>query len=132
MLNSGASLVFTIKRAAYDEVTNQRLKGAAIDKTAVNAQYLDHTAGSVILTVKAGALDTLAVGEHVLTAEFEDGSLDIPFTVSAAAVQPTATPKPVPKTGDSDHPALWLGLMLLGLIGIAALGTLAWAAKRKK
>ena len=32
--------------------------------------------------------------------------------------KPTATPKPVPKTGDSAPLALWLGLILLGLIGI--------------
>ena len=35
------------------------------------------------------------------------------------------------KTGDSDHPALWLGLMLLGLIGIAVMGTMTYSAKRK-
>lgn len=32
--------------------------------------------------------------------------------------KPTATPKPVPKTGDSAPLALWLGLIMLGLIGI--------------
>ncbi len=32
---------------------------------------------------------------------------------------PTATVQPVPKTGDSSTPALWLGLVLLGLLGIA-------------
>jgi LPXTG-motif cell wall-anchored protein len=32
---------------------------------------------------------------------------------------PTATVQPVPKTGDSSTPALWLGLALLGMLGIA-------------
>ena len=28
---------------------------------------------------------------------------------------PTNTPKPPPKTGDSGHPVLWLGLIVLGI-----------------
>ena len=47
----------------------------------------------------------------------------------APAAAPTATPKPVPKTGDTTNPALWLGLILLGLIGAA--GTV-WVAARKR
>ena len=47
---------------------------------------------------------------------------------------PTAspTPKPVPRTGDSEHPLLWAGMILIGLLGLAVIGGIAAAAKRKK
>ena len=41
-------------------------------------------------------------------------------------------PKPVPQTGDSSSPALWLGLVLLGLLGLAAIGGIAIGVKRRK
>ena len=34
-------------------------------------------------------------------------------------VTPTDTPRPVPRTGDSGNPALWISLALLGLAGLA-------------
>ena len=44
--------------------------------------------------------------------------------------KPTATPKPVPKTGDSAPVALWIGLILVGLIGFG--GAFARKVKRQK
>ena len=44
--------------------------------------------------------------------------------------KPTATPKPVPKTGDSAPVALWIGLILVGLIGFG--GAFARNVKRQK
>jgi hypothetical protein len=37
--------------------------------------------GSVIITLKALYLETLSVGEHTLTAEFEDGTATTTFKV---------------------------------------------------
>ena len=37
------------------------------------------------------------------------------------ADNPTAKPHPVPKTGDASAPLLWLGMVLLGLLGIGVL-----------
>ncbi|MBE5789534.1 MAG: LPXTG cell wall anchor domain-containing protein [Clostridiales bacterium] len=37
---------------------------------------------------------------------------------AAPTAAPTATPKPVPKTGDSANPALWIGLIVLGVLCI--------------
>ena len=64
----------------------------------------------------------------MLTANFSDGKAEAPFTIKDAARTPAPTPKPVPKTGDSAPLALWLGLILLGLIGIG--GILFWKAKK--
>ena len=37
------------------------------------------------------------------------------------STKPTNTPKPNPKTGDTSSPLLWLGMILLGLLGSATL-----------
>lgn len=49
-----------------------------------------------------------------------------------ATPAPTNTPKPqeVPKTGDTDNPIVWVGLILVGLIGIGSL-TLGKFRKKK-
>ena len=47
-------------------------------------------------------------------------------------VKPTATPKPVPKTGDSAPLALWLSLILLGLISIRLLGLTTLKQREKE
>ena len=47
------------------------------------------------------------------------------------AETPTPTPKPVPKTGDKDHPGLWILLMLIGIAGLTVIGTLKVSRKRK-
>ena len=47
------------------------------------------------------------------------------------AETPTPTPKPVPKTGDQDHPGLWILLMLIGIAGLMVIGTLKVSRKRK-
>ena len=43
-------------------------------------------------------------------------------------------PLPVPKTGDSGNPFLWAGLLLLGLLGLAAAGRMSRSRRhiRKK
>ena len=69
--------------------------------------------GSLILTLKASYLDTLSAGDHKVTVLFQDGSATASLKVNAPA------PKPVPKTGDSGNPSLWL---LMALLGISLLG----------
>ena len=56
---------------------------------------------------------------------------ETPKTTPTAAPAPTDTskPQPVPKTRDTDNPMLWVGLILIGLIGI---GGLAYGKYRKK
>ena len=108
--------------------------------------------GSVIITLNRDYLESLEAGKHTLTAEFDDGKADAHFTVIAKGEStptptptptstpeptptvkptptPTPTPKPVPKTGDSGNPALWIGLVLLGLMGIGT--EIGFRMKRK-
>ena len=48
---------------------------------------------------------------------------------AAPTSAPTPTYKPVPKTGDSANPALWLALIFLGLLGAA--GTILLKARKR-
>ena len=159
---SDGTLTFVFKRSEADESTFNRFTGLKYDgQLLTKDRHYTAMPGSVIITLDHDFLESLEVGQHILTAEFDDGLADAHFTVIAkdeptdestatptatpAATptptptptvaptptptpKPTATPKPVPKTGDSAPLALWLGLILLGLIGIG--GTLAWKAKK--
>ena len=57
-------------------------------------------------------------GDHTFVARWE--------------LSPTPTPRPVPKTGDSGEPSLWLLLVLLGFAGLAAAAALKASGKRRK
>ena len=139
---SETGLDFTIKGSPDDTGTFKKFTGLASDDSAVALSNYTASPGSVKLTLKPEWLETLAAGKHTLTADFTDGKAETFFTVKDAAPteepteaptatptpKPTATPKPVPKTGDSAPLALWLGLIIFGLIALG--GTLAWKAKK--
>ena len=75
----------------------------------------------------------------MLKVYFQDGSVEIPVKIKAAApteeptAEPTAapTPRPVPKTLDNSSPALWIGLILVGIAGLAVLTVMKASLKRK-
>ena len=92
--------------------------GKAVDK----ANYTKEK-GSVIIKLKSTFLDTLAAGEHTLTAMFDDGDdVTVKFTVAAKAAdvetktteaKTTETKKTdSPKTGDNSNIPLAFMLML--------------------
>ena len=70
---------------------------------------------------------------------FADGMVEAPLKIKAAAPTPSPTPAPTPsptphsfpKTGDNDNPVLWIGLILLGIVGLAVLGVMKASLKRK-
>ena len=79
------NLIFTFKRSRDDQSTYSLFDKALVDnhELTVNVDYTT-APGSLILTLKAAYLDTLAVGEHTLTVLFTDGRVDSRFTVSRA------------------------------------------------
>ena len=95
--------------------------------------------GSLVLTLKSSYLDTLSVGDHKVKISFADGTVETPLKIKAAAPTPSPTPAPtpsptphpVPQTSDNDNPVLWIGLILLGIVGLAVLGAMKASRKRK-
>lgn len=81
---SGKELRFTFKRTVDDDTTYKRFIGIEVNGTVVDLGNYTATAGSVKIALKPSYLETLAVSEHVLTALFDDGSVDVKFTVTAA------------------------------------------------
>ncbi len=67
-------------------------------------------------------MEKLSVGTHSVTFAYEDGEASATFTVS----------KKYPPTGDTNHPALWLLLILLGTAGIILAGVCAHTEKKKR
>ena len=133
-IGSGQNAVITVKRSTGDDRTFSLYAGAAMDGTPIASGNCDTAPGSLILTLKSFYLDSLSVGDHKLTISFQDGSADTTVKILPAASVPTPTPKPVPKTGDSANPALWLAMMLVALIGFAGLavtGTMKASRKKK-
>ena len=70
------------------------------------------SSGSTIADINASAMEKLSVGSHTVTFIYKDGMAGASFTVQ----------KKVPQTGDAGNPALWLGLIMLGITGIVLRG----------
>ena len=108
-------------------------------------------AGSVIVDLQPSYLETLAVGEHTLTAVFSDGNNPtVTFTIQEKEDTPIddeETPsdsddseqsdkkedqksdkKAAAKTGDENNPVLWIVLMA---IAVAVLGAFVLKNKNK-
>ena len=79
------------------------------------------TSGSTVADIEARAMEKLSVGTHSVTFVYEDGEASATFTVS----------KKYPPTGDMNHPALWLLLILLGTTGITLAGVRAHKEKKR-
>ncbi|MBR1675250.1 MAG: Ig-like domain-containing protein [Eubacterium sp.] len=82
---SSDSLQMTFKRSVVDSETFDHFKGILVDGKAVNASDYTAEAGSVIIKLNPSYLETLTVGEHVLTAQFDDGEdAEATFTIANA------------------------------------------------
>lgn len=105
----GIDVVLTVKGEPDDSQTYDNFTGVEMDGKDISSNKYTTAKGSLILTLKAAYLDTLATGEHKVTINFKNGSATATLNIKA----------PLPKTGDSGNPLLWLGLMLLGIAGLA-------------
>ena len=73
--------------------------------------------GSIILAFDAKTLNSLSVGEHVVTVVFDDWKDEMKLIVKAPAEEEV---KNSPVTGDSGRPVLWITLLLLSVAGTSA------------
>ena len=113
-------IIITVKRNAADNITYSMYTGASVDGNGIPAGGSSVAQGSLILTLKGSYLDTLSTGTHKVTISFKDGSADATISIVNAPPAPTAAPTHVPKTGDGANLGLWIGLILLGFLGIIA------------
>ncbi|MBQ9020973.1 MAG: hypothetical protein IJ113_03010, partial [Eggerthellaceae bacterium] len=128
---SSATADFTFKRSKNDGETFSHFTGIQVDGKGVASSNYIAESGSVVVKLKPAYLETLAVGEHTITALFDDGnSASAKFTVVAkkSAANGTA-PKgnATAKTGDS---GALLGFTALCVASLALLG--AGKARRER
>ena len=84
-----------------------------IDGKVVNKFNYTVVSGSTVITLKAGFLETLSVGEHTMQVFYNDSNTDMAkFTVN------TQSEDNNPPAGNNFHMALWIALMFTGTIGI--------------
>lgn len=119
-LGSSGTLEFRFSRSVNDADTINHFAGIKVDGTVVDPVNYTYNAGSVIINLNSGYLQTLAAGEHTLTAMFDDGEdVTIGFTIAAAVQEATPTPAAtnttVPSTGEGASMTAMFGiLMILG------------------
>ncbi|MCR5375231.1 MAG: InlB B-repeat-containing protein [Lachnospiraceae bacterium] len=78
---------------------------------------IEARSGSIILAFDAKTLNSLSVGEHVVTVVFDDWKDEMKLIVKAPAEEEV---KNSPPTGDSGRPVLWITLLLLSVAGTSA------------
>ena len=124
-VEQGVSAAFTFERVGDGHATFAHFIGVKMDgRTLTDAAY-DARSGSVVITLRPGFTKTLSVGEHVLTAVFDDGAAEAPFSVRAPKVDPVNPDNPVgpgpiiPQTGDGSMPMM--PVVCVGLLGASAL-----------
>ena len=88
---SGVSSDFTFTRAHMDETAFDHFTGVLVDGKTLDKSAYTASAGSVVVKLSDKFLETLAVGDHTIKAEFDDGSAEAKFTVRAASGSVTVT-----------------------------------------
>lgn len=121
VIGEGKKTIITVKRSVEDDKTFGLYTGSTMDGKEMPAGSHSTAAGSLILTLNSSYLDTLSEGNHKVIVSFSDGSADTTITVKK--------PAPVPKTGDTANPMLWLAVVLLGLL--CAGGVIVRTAKKR-
>ena len=111
---SDSAAVFKVKRSLDDGETIRHFVGVEVDGQTVDPSNYTAEAGSVVLTVKPAYLETLSVGTHKLTVNFDDGKAQAQFTVAQASNTPA-------KTGDVANLATYVAILAISLLALTSL-----------
>ena len=84
-INSNGDLIFTIKRSINDDLTFGSFLRSALDGQILGTGDYETAQGSLIFTLKASKVNTLALGTHTLTFTFSDGTASAAFIVKPVA-----------------------------------------------
>ena len=118
-----AFFTFIFKRSVEDGETFSRFLGILIDGISVDKKYYTAEKGSVIVRIDPEYMETLAGGEHKLTAVFTDGTDDAVFKIVGADT---------PATGDNNHTVIWIIVMAASFLGLLILFITAERKYRKR
>ena len=122
-----------------------------LDGTTLEEKNYTKREGSTIITLNRDFVATLSVDEHTLAIVSQHGTATAKFTVKAkpaetATPQPTVTPQPtqtaqpqptvqpvspIPRTGDTDNPALWFALLIVSGSALAVIFVLRRKGNRE-
>ena len=110
---SGKDMVITVKCSINDSQTFSKFVSAKVDGSDLSDENCEKAPGSLILTIKSAYLDTLSTGSHNIEITFADGT-------ATAAINIAKAPAPVPKTGETDSPFTFIGIVMLlaGVLGV--------------
>jgi len=125
VIGENTTAKFVFKRSVNDSVTFSRNTEILLDGKALQAGQFTKASGSLIVELKADFLNTLSVGEHVLTVRFDDYDGD----VNARLIIEKAV-DPAPQTGDTGNLTLWIVIGVVSLVAFLALFLLI--CKRRK
>ena len=125
VIGENTTAKFVLKRNVNDSVTFSRNTEILLDGKALEAGQFTKASGSLIVELKADFLNTLSVGEHVLTVRFDDydGDVNARLIIEKAA-------DPAPQTGDTGNLTLWIVIGVVSLVAFLALFLLI--CKRRK
>ena len=113
--SSGKGLSLTVTRNIDNGTALDHFTGFKLGKKTLKKDQ-DYTVerGGVIIHIKASALNQFDVGYYDVTVLFDDGSAATQIKILAGYDDQTGT-------GDNSHMFLWLGLTILGCMGLAVL-----------
>ena len=112
---------FVFKRSKDDASTIDHFTGISVDGKKVDEANYTKESGSVVIKLKPTYLETLALGDHTLKAQFNDGSASARFTVaekSAGGGKDQGNDGKGVRTGDDSNIFLWIALITASLLGI--------------
>ena len=128
--NSTNDVTVTFKATGDDSQTYNKFTTCSVDGGAALVEGTDFTKsqGSLIIKLLPAYLNTLSVGAHTLTVNFNDGgSATANFTVTAAAAPAPAAPLAgIPNTSTKGYNNSFL------LVGLVLLGTCLFIKKKEQ
>ena len=132
---SSSGLNLTVKRSEYDAITFRAFTGVLIDGKTVSSSNYATAKGSLKLTLNKDYLKNLAVGAHTIKIQFKDGTAETKFTVRGTTSKngsssSSKSSSSSPKTGDDTNAGLWIGILIVAILGIA--GILIYRKRKNK
>ena len=140
---SEKDLPFTVSRNTAGNTTFSRFTGILVDDKSVDPSSYAADPGSLNVSLRPDFLETLSVGEHTITAVFDDGRADAGFTIvkktfgsssstkkrSSGSSSGTRSSsgnsgsggKKGPMTGDTAPVAMWAAIAAAAVAGIGIL-----------